>query len=139
MRTNLTADTYRRLFQQKLCFFNGGRGGESWPFGPFSGDRGDYSDVWMIKIMIKTNGIDMDICFFQKNITYKNHVCSLSPAFSHFSLLVCKFKPYRQTNMVPKIYKDLSALENLITFVINCFHHSRSTSLAVYNLVVLHT
>ena len=52
-------------------------------FGLCSGDKGDYSDVWMIKVMIKTNEIDMDVHFFQKNITYKNHVCSLSPAFSH--------------------------------------------------------
>ena len=28
--------------------------------GLFSGDKGDYSDVWMIKITIKTNEIDMD-------------------------------------------------------------------------------
>ena len=44
-------------------------------FGLFSGDKGDHSDVWMIKITIKTNEIDMDVCFFQKNMTYKNHVC----------------------------------------------------------------
>ena len=38
--------------------------------------------------------------------------------------------------MVPKIYKDLSALENLTTFFIDCFEHSHSTSLAVCNLLV---
>ena len=38
----------------------------------FSGDKGDYSDVWMIKITVKTDEIDSDVCFLQKNITYKN-------------------------------------------------------------------
>ena len=66
-------------------------GKKSWLFGLFSEDKGDYSDVGMIKITIKTNEIDMDLC-----TTYKNHVCPLSPAFP-ISLLVCKFKPYRQT------------------------------------------
>ena len=44
-------------------------------FGLFSGDNGDYSDAWMIKITIKANKIDMDVFFFQNNITYKSHVC----------------------------------------------------------------
>ena len=35
-----------------------------WLFGPFSGDKDDYTDVWMIKITIKTNQID--VRFFQK-------------------------------------------------------------------------
>ena len=52
-------------------------------FGPFSGNKGGYSDLWMIKITIKTDEIDMDVCFFQKNITYKNYVCPYSPAFSY--------------------------------------------------------
>ena len=73
--TNLTSDAY---FQQKLCFEE-----KSWRFGLFSGDIGDYSDAWMIKITIKTNEIDMNFCFFQKNITYKNHVFPCSPAFSN--------------------------------------------------------
>ena len=37
-----------------------------WPFGLLSGDEGDYIDVWLIKIIIKTNQIDMDVGFFQK-------------------------------------------------------------------------
>ena len=37
-----------------------------WPFGPSSEDIGDYIDVCMIKIIIKTNQIDLDVCFFQK-------------------------------------------------------------------------
>ena len=31
-----------------------------------SEDKRDYIDVWIIKIMIKTNQIDMDVYFFQK-------------------------------------------------------------------------
>ena len=27
--------------------------------------KGDYTDVWMVKITIKTNQIDMEVCFFQ--------------------------------------------------------------------------
>ena len=64
-------------------FFFGGGGRNRGFLDRFLGDKGGYSNVYMIKIMIKTNEIDMDVCFFQKNITYKNHVCSLSPAFSH--------------------------------------------------------
>ena len=37
-----------------------------WLFVLFSGNKHDYSDVWMIKTTIKTNQIDMDVCFFQK-------------------------------------------------------------------------
>ena len=37
-----------------------------WLFTPFSGDKSDYIDVWMIKITIKTNQIDVDVCFFQE-------------------------------------------------------------------------
>ena len=50
-----TFSTKNHVFVEKL-----------WLFGSFSGDKGDYIDVWMIKIMIKTNQIDMDVCFFQK-------------------------------------------------------------------------
>ena len=39
--------------------------GKLWLFGPFSGDKGDYIDVRMIKITIETNQIDMDVCFFK--------------------------------------------------------------------------
>ena len=46
-----------------------------------NGDKGHYSDVWMIKITIEINETDMDVCFFQKNMTYKNHVCPYSLAF----------------------------------------------------------
>ena len=40
-----------------------------WLFGLFSEDKGDYIDALMIKIAIKTNQIDMGVCFFQKKIT----------------------------------------------------------------------
>ena len=36
-------------------------------------DKRVYIDVWILKITIKTNQIDIDVCFFQKYITYKKH------------------------------------------------------------------
>ena len=33
-----------------------------WLFGLFSGDKGDNIDMWMIKITIKANQIDMLFC-----------------------------------------------------------------------------
>ena len=56
MRTDLTADTYRRFFKKELRHC-----GKLWFFGLFSGDKGDNIDMWMIKIMIKANQIDMDV------------------------------------------------------------------------------
>ena len=41
----------------------------------FSGDKGDHIDVWMIKITLKSDQIDTDVCFFQTWMTYKNYVC----------------------------------------------------------------
>ena len=35
--------------------------GKLWLFGLFSGDKGDNIDMWMIKITIKANEIDMDV------------------------------------------------------------------------------
>ena len=61
VRTNLTADTYQRLFQQKTMFL----WKKLWLFLLFPWDKGDYVDVWMIKIMIEINQIYMDVCFFQ--------------------------------------------------------------------------
>ena len=40
--------------------------------------------------------IDNDVCFFQRKITYANHVCPQRTAFS-ISLLVCEFNSHRQT------------------------------------------
>ena len=45
-----------RFFQQKTSLL--------WKivaFGLFSGDKGDNIDMWMIKITIKANEIDMDV------------------------------------------------------------------------------
>ena len=54
-------------------------------------------DVWMIKITIKTNQIvRLDVCFFQKQITYKNRLSPKVQLFS-ISLLVCKRNPRRKT------------------------------------------
>ena len=37
-----------------------------WLFGLFPGDKGDNTDTWMIKIMIKANQIDMDALLISK-------------------------------------------------------------------------
>ena len=50
-------------------------GGKLWLFGLFSVDKGDYIDVWMVKLTVKTNQIYTYVCFFQKEIAFKNHVC----------------------------------------------------------------
>ena len=66
-------------------------------FGPFSGDKGNYIDVWRIKITIKTYQIDMDDCFFP-NVDIKQKPClSLNSGFFSISLTVCEFNRHRQT------------------------------------------
>ena len=56
MRTNLSAGTFEGyVFMEKVV-----------DFGLFSGGKDDYIDVWMMKNTIKTNQIEMDVCFFQK-------------------------------------------------------------------------
>ena len=62
MRTNLTADNNGRFFLTKNCFIVE----KLWLFGLFSGDKGDNIDMWMIKIAIKANQIDMDVLLIQK-------------------------------------------------------------------------
>ena len=47
MRTNLTADTYRRFFSTKDCFVE-----KNVTFGMSSGSKGDYIDIWMIKVKV---------------------------------------------------------------------------------------
>ena len=37
-----------------------------WHFGLFAGDKGDNIDMWMIKITIKANQIDMDVLLISK-------------------------------------------------------------------------
>ena len=92
MRRNLTADTYRRFFQQtssslwKNCGF----------LDCFLRDKGDNIDMWMIKITIKANQIDMDVLFISEVDNVQNYVCPQSPAFS-IILLVFEFYPHGQT------------------------------------------
>ena len=62
--TKLTADACRRLLQQKTIFL----WEKLWLFVLFSGDKGYYFGVWMIKLRSKQ--IDIDACFFQMYITY---------------------------------------------------------------------
>ena len=71
MRTNLIADTYRRFFPTKNHFIVE----KLWLFGLFSGDKGDNIDMWMIKIMIKANQIDMDALLISEIDNLQNHVC----------------------------------------------------------------
>ena len=54
---------------------------KSWPFGLFSGDKDDYSDVWMIKTTIKRNEILYGCLLLLEEYNIQNHVCSNSPAF----------------------------------------------------------
>ena len=58
---DLTQQIHIEDFFNKTMFFVE----KLWLFGLFPGDKGDYFDVWMIKITIKINQIDMDVCFFQ--------------------------------------------------------------------------
>ena len=50
------------FFQQKNCFIME----KLWLFVLFSGDKGDNIDMWMIKITIKANQIDMDVLLISK-------------------------------------------------------------------------
>ena len=43
--------------------------------GLFSGDKDDNIDMWMIKITIETNHIDLNVLLISKVNKYKNHVC----------------------------------------------------------------
>ena len=45
MKTNLTADNYRKFIQQKNFLIVE----KLWLFGLFSGDKGDTIDMWTIK------------------------------------------------------------------------------------------
>ena len=89
MGTNLTADTYRRFFSNKKPFHCGKIVAF---FGPFPGDKGDNIDMWMIKITIKANQIDMDALLISEVDNIQNHVVSevqLFPLicwFVHFTL-----------------------------------------------------
>ena len=53
-------------------------------FGLFSGDKGDRIDMWLIKIMIKTNQIDMDVLFISEVDNVQKLCFSLKSGFSHY-------------------------------------------------------
>ena len=65
-------------------------------FGLFSGDKGDNSDMWMIKITVKANQIDMDVLFISKVDNIQKPCLSLKSGFFIISL-VCEFCPHGQT------------------------------------------
>ena len=71
MRTNLIADTNRMFFPTKNRFI----AEKLWLFRLFSGDKGDNIDMWMIKITIKANQIDMDALLISEVDNIQNHVC----------------------------------------------------------------
>ena len=64
-----------------------------WLFGLFSGDKGDNIDMWMIKITIKANQIDMDVFLISKVDNIQKPCLSQNQAFS-INLLVCAFYPH---------------------------------------------
>ena len=71
-------------------------------------DKGDNIDMWMIKITIKANQIDMDVLLISKVDTIQKPCLSLKSCFFH-QFMGSRILPSR-TNMVPKIYRDLSTL-----------------------------
>ena len=79
MRTNPIADTYRRLFQQKSVSL----WKKLWLFGLFSGDKGDNTDMWMIKITIKANKIDMNVLIISNVDNIDKPCLSLNSGFFH--------------------------------------------------------
>ena len=78
MRTNLTADTHGRSFQQKTVSL-----WKNEVFGLFSGDKGDNIDMWMIKITIKENQIDMDVLLIPEVDNIQRPCLSLKSSFFH--------------------------------------------------------
>ena len=79
-----------------------------WLFGLNSEDKGDNIDMWMIKITIKANQIDMDVLLISKVGNIQKACLSLKSGFFHYFIGLW-ISPW-QTNMVPKTYRDLSAL-----------------------------
>ena len=96
MTTNLTADTCRRSFQQKNFFIVE----KLWPSGRFPWDKGDNIDMWIIKITIKANQIDMDVLPISKVDNIQEPCLSLKSGFFHYSIGLW-ILPSR-TNMIPK-------------------------------------
>ena len=63
MRTNLTADTYRRVYKKAMFLQK-----DMVAFGLLSGDKSDNIDVhvWMFQITIKIDQIAEDVRLFHK-------------------------------------------------------------------------
>ena len=55
-----------------------------WLFGLFSGDKGDNTDMWMIKITIKANQIDMDVLLISKVDNIQKPCLSPKSGFFHY-------------------------------------------------------
>ena len=53
-------------------------------FGLFSGDKGDNIDMWMIKITIKANQIEMDVLLISKVDKVQKPCLSLNSGFFHY-------------------------------------------------------
>ena len=69
----------------------------------------------MIKITIKANQTDMDVLLISKVGNIRKACLSLKSGFFHY-LIGLLISP-SQTNMVPKIYRELSALESFKTIL----------------------
>ena len=55
-----------------------------WLFVLFSRDKGDNTDLWMIKITIKANQIDMDVLLISKVDNIQKPCLSLKSGFFHY-------------------------------------------------------
>ena len=79
MRTNLTADSYGRFFQQQNLL----NVEKLWLFGLFSEDKGDNIDMRMIKITSKANQIDIGVLHISKVDNIQKPCLSLKSGFFH--------------------------------------------------------
>ena len=55
-----------------------------WLFGLNSGDKGDNIDMWMIKITIEADQIDIDVLLFSKVGNIQKTCLSLKSGFFHY-------------------------------------------------------
>ena len=68
-----------KVFSTKNCFIVK----NLWLFGLFSGNKGNKIDMWMIKITIKANQIDMDVLLISKVHNIQKPCLSLQSGFLH--------------------------------------------------------
>ena len=108
MRTNLNSIYLLNVFATKNFFTVE----KVWHFGLFSGDKGDNIDMQMIKITIKANQIDMDVLLISKVDNIQKPCLSPKCGFFHYFIGLRILPSW--TNIVPKIYRDLPALEGII-------------------------